>query len=91
MNTETLAEQLKKDPTLTRDIISGANGMASRAYGKATGGLEANSVSLINNDLKAAEVDNITSEYNFMNMFARSGAYNLNNYYALGLMVNYLA
>lgn len=91
VNTETLAEQLKKDPTLTRDIISGANGMASRAYGKATGGLEANSVSLINNDLKAAEVDNITSEYNFMNMFARSGAYNLNNYYALGLMVNYLA
>lgn len=91
VNTETLAEKLKKDPTLTRDIISGANGMASRAYGKATGGLEANSVSLINNDLEAAEVDNITSEYNFMNMFARSGAYNLNNYYALGLMVNYLA
>lgn len=91
VNTETLAEKLKKDPTLTREIISGANGMASRAYGKATSALEANSVSLINNDLKRAEVDNITSEYNFMNMFARSGAYNLNNYYALGLMVNYLA
>ena len=91
VNTETLAEQLKKDPTLTRDIISGSNGMAARAYGKASGGLEANSVSLINNDLKSAEIDNMTNEYNFMNMFARSGAYNLNNYYALGLMVNYLA
>ena len=91
VNAETLTEKLQKDPSLTRDILSGANGMASRAYGKATSGLEANSVSLINNDLKSAEIDNVTSEYNFMNMFARSGAYNLNNYYALGLMVNYLA
>ncbi len=91
VNAETLTEKLQKDPSLTRDILSGANGMAARAYGKATGGLEANSVSLINNDLKSAEIDNVTSEYNFMNMFARSGAYNLNNYYALGLMVNYLA
>lgn len=91
VNAETLTEKLQKDPSLTKEILSGANGMASRAYGKATSGLEANSVSLINNDLKSAEVDNVTSEYNFMNMFARSGAYNLNNYYALGLMVNYLA
>lgn len=91
VNAETLTEKLQKDPSLTREILSGANGMASRAYGKATSGLEANSVSLINNDLKSAEIDNVTSEYNFMNMFARSGAYNLNNYYALGLMVNYLA
>lgn len=50
-----------------------------------------NSVSLINNDLKTAEEENMTNEFNFMNMFARSGAYNMNNYYALGLMVNYLA
>ena len=91
VNAETLAEKLKKDPTLTREIISGANGMAARAYGKATSALEANSVSLINNDLKSAEIDNMTNEYNFLNMFARSGAYNMNNYYALGLMVNYLA
>lgn len=72
VNAETLTEKLQKDPSLTKEILSGANGMASRAYGKATSGLEANSVSLINNDLKSAEVDNVTSEYNFMNMFARS-------------------
>lgn len=91
VNTETLTKKLNEDPTLTREIISGANGMASRAYNKATGGLEANSVSLVNNDLKSAEIDSVTNEFNFMNMFARSGAYNMNNYYALGLMVNYLA
>lgn len=91
VDTETLTKKLNEDPTLTREIISGANGMASRAYNKATGGLEANSVSLVNNDLKSAEIDSVTNEFNFMNMFARSGAYNMNNYYALGLMVNYLA
>ena len=65
--------------------------MGARAYNKAQSAMGVNSVSLINNDLKTAEEENMTNEFNFMNMFARSGAYNMNNYYALGLMVNYLA
>lgn len=91
VNTETLTEKLNEQPQLARDIISGANGMASRAYGKAQSAMNVNSVSLINNDLETAKAENVTNEFNFMNMFARSGAYNMNNYYALGLMVNYLA
>ncbi len=91
VNTETLTEKLNEDPGLARDIISGANGMASRAFNKAQGAMNVNSVSLINNDLKIAQEESVTNEFNFMNMFARSGAYNMNNYYALGLMVNYLA
>lgn len=91
VNTETLTEKLNEDPSLARDIIGGANGMGARAYNKAQSAMGVNSVSLINNDLKTAEEENMTNEFNFMNMFARSGAYNMNNYYALGLMVNYLA
>ena len=91
VNTETLTEKLNEEPGLARDIIGGANGMGARAYNKAQSAMGVNSVSLINNDLKTAEEENMTNEFNFMNMFARSGAYNMNNYYALGLMVNYLA
>ena len=86
-----MTEKLNEEPGLARDIIGGANGMGARAYNKAQSAMGVNSVSLINNDLKTAEEENMTNEFNFMNMFARSGAYNMNNYYALGLMVNYLA
>lgn len=91
LDKETLTKSLKEDPKLTKDLISGSNGLAQSAFQKSTSAMSANSASLVSRDLQ--EIDEAASyadSYQFMNMYSRRGAYNMNNYAALGMMMNYL-
>lgn len=85
-----LEKSMKDNPSLTKDLISGSYGIANTAFTKATAGLNTNSNTLINGDLEYALSDAMSSPFNMFNMYSRGGAYNLNNYYALGMMINML-
>ena len=62
-----LKENIEKNSSLVRDLISGTGGIADIAFNKAVGGMNMNSSSLINKDI----------------------SYLHNNYYAVGLMMDY--
>ena len=49
-----------------------------------------NSSSLINNDVAEAQYEMMYSPFNVMSMYSRNSAYLHNNFYAVGLMMNYL-
>lgn len=85
-----LKKSLKEDPSFTKDLLSGTSGIADRAFNKAMTGMNVNSSSLINSDIEAAENEAMNSPYHAFNLYSKSGAYTLNNYYALGMMINYL-
>lgn len=85
-----LKKSLKENPSLTKDLISGTSGIANKAFNKAVTGMNANSNSLINYDIETAQYEAMSSPYHAFNLYSKSGAYTLNNYYALGMMVNYL-
>ena len=91
LDKEVLAKNLKKEPGLVNDIISGQNGLAQTAYNKAGSGLQTNSASLLQYDLNQKTSSlMMTDNYHFLNSFSRAGAHNLSNYMALGLMMDYL-
>ena len=88
---DVLKKTMKEDPFLAKELISGSSGIANRAFSKAQAGLNVSSSSLINKDIDNAQVDAMTSNpYQAFSMYSRSGAYNMNNYAALGMMMNYL-
>lgn len=83
-------KNMKENPSLTKSVISGPGGIANNAFNKGTAGLNVRSSSLINGDLTNAENEYITNPYNSFGSFSKSGAYALNNYSAVGMMLNYL-
>lgn len=87
---DVLKKNMKENPSLTKDLISGLGGIANTAYNKASSGLAINSSTLINNDIESAQAEAMNSSYHAFNMYSRNGAYALNNYSALGMMMNYL-
>lgn len=87
---DVLKKNMKEDPSLTKDLISGVNGIANTAYNKAVSGLGVKSNTLINNDIESAQEEVMNNPYNAFNMYSKSGVHTLNNYYALGMMMNYL-
>lgn len=86
---EKLTENMEKDPDLVRDVISGRNGIAQAAFDRGSAGLRADSAGLVQNSIQRAESSQVVDGYHFMNTFSKSGAYNLSNYMALGLMMDY--
>lgn len=86
---ETLTKNLEKDPELVRDVISGRNGIAQAAFDRGSAGLRANSAGLVQSSVQQEQSSQATDGYHFMNTFSKSGAYNLSNYMALGLMMDY--
>ncbi len=90
-NEETLKTSLTEEPELTRELISGSHGLAETLYDRAASAMNANSASLINNDLQEMDNSFISNPYEYMNLYNRSGAYTMNNYSAVGLMMDYLA
>lgn len=90
LDKDVLKKALKDDPSLTKELISGSYGIAQTAFNRASSAMTANSASLINNDLKSFEQESMNDPFNFMNLYSRSGAYNMNNYYSVGLMMNFL-
>lgn len=85
-----LKESLSSDPKLTKDLIDGSFGLAQTAFNRASGAMSTNSASLVNYDLQQMDQAAESDPFNFMNMYSRNGAYNMANYSALGLMMNYL-
>ncbi len=91
LDKDELTKNLKKEPNLVSDIIGGQNGIAQTVYNKATSGLQTNSASLLQYDMNQKTQTNLmTDNYHFLNTFSRSGAHNMSNYMALGLMMDYL-
>lgn len=90
LDKEALKTSLKKNPDLTRDILGGAYGIGEKAFSKGSSAITANAASLINYDLSEQRAESVSDPFNFMNAYSRSGAYSSNNYYALGMMMNYL-
>ena len=86
---EKLTENLRRDPKLVQDVISDRNGIAQAAFDRGSAGARANSAGLVQSSVRQAESSQGTDGYHFMNTFSKSGAYNLNNYMALGLMMDY--
>lgn len=82
-----LQKSMKEESSLTRDLISRT---ADMAFNKGSAGLRVNSSTLINNDIEAAQSEAMNDPYQAFNMYSKTGAYTLNNYYALGMMMNYL-
>lgn len=85
-----LEKNLKENPEFTKEVLGGNYSVAQTGFQKASSAMRANAASLISNDLKELEQDVISDPFNFMNMYSRTGAYNMSNYNALGLMMNYL-
>lgn len=87
---EVLTKNMETDSSLVKDLISGTGGIADTAFNKAVGGMNMSSSSLINNDMDKIEEQTLNNSYFAMNMFMGGNAYMQNNYYATGLMMNYL-
>lgn len=90
LDKEKLAKSLKEDPDLTLDILSGNNGIAQTVFNRASSAMRSSASSLLSNDLAQVDQMQYTDPFSFMNMYSKNGAKNLNNYYALGMMMNYL-
>lgn len=92
LDKEVLKKSLQEEPDLTKDLISGSYGLAQKMYDRGVGAMNTNSTSLISNDLKEIEQSMAsTDSFHFMNLYSRTGAHNMTNYMAVGLMMNYLA
>lgn len=91
LNEETLRKSLTEDPELTRNLISGSHGLAENLFDRGSSAMNANSASLISNDLQ--EIDNsfVSNPYEYMNLYNRSGAFTMNNYSAVGIMMDLFA
>lgn len=87
---DVFAKNMKDNPSLTRSLISGPGGIADRAFSKGSTGMNVSSSSLINGDLASAQEESITNPLNAFSSYSRSGAYTMNNYAAVGMMLNYL-
>lgn len=87
---DTFAKNMKDNPSLTKSLISGPGGIADKAFNKGSSGLNVRSSSLINGDLMSAQEESITNPMNAFSSYSRSGAYAMNNYAAVGMMLNYL-
>ena len=93
-----LQKNMAKDPSLTRDLISGTGGLADRLFNKASNGLNMSSNSLTNyssvsgtsGSYGSSSSNSATNPYAVLGMYSRSGVYNMSNYNAVGMMLNYL-
>ena len=93
-----LQKNMAKDPSLTRDLISGTGGLADRLFNKASNGLNMSANSLTNyssvsgtsGSYGSSSTKSATNPYAVLGMYSRSGVYNMSNYNAVGMMLNYL-
>lgn len=87
---DVFAENMKKSPDLVKKLISSPGGLADKAYNKAMSGITMNSNSLINGDIETMQSESLTDPFRAFSLYSKSGAYMMNNYAALGMMMNYL-
>ncbi|MEY8356461.1 hypothetical protein AALB39_24360 [Lachnospiraceae bacterium 54-53] len=90
LDKDVLRKNLRESPELTADLLGGGDSVAQSGYQAASKAMGTSALGLIGNDLKDEPNELQSDPYNFMNVYSRTGAYNMNNYNALGLMINYL-
>lgn len=89
---EALDKNLKKEPNIVREVISGRNGIAQMAFDRGSSALQVSSSRLLRGEQqREAQLVADNSSFSFMNSFSKSGAFTMNNYMALGLMMDYFA
>lgn len=88
LDKEKLISSLEKEPSLTKDLISGSSGLAQRAFSTAQSGASASAGSLVGNDVAQYDYQQEMNSFNFMNSMSRKGAYTMMNYNAVGMMLN---
>lgn len=87
---DVLTENMKKEPSLVKELITGIGGVANTAFNKSVGGMNMNSSSLINEDISNIQDNYLNNQFQYFGMYSRGNAYLQNNFYAVGLMMNYL-
>ena len=99
LDEDKLKEALEKDYEWTKETLGGQFGIAERAASRADTALSDSVQSIVNKDLSSATsesqsgsaADFKSSGFQYFNHFARSGAFNLSNYYAVGMLLNTMA
>lgn len=90
LDEQKLKDSLTKEPSLTKQLLSGNNGIAQNLYNRGVSAMNTNSASLISNDIQSMTENSIFDSLHQTSLYSRNGAYTANNYAALGLMMNYL-
>lgn len=90
LDKDKLGKSLAEEPGLTKGLISGTDGIAQNLFNKASGAMRANSESLVNYDLQEIDQQALYDPVQFMGMYSKLGATQMNNYASLGLLMNYL-
>lgn len=105
LDEDALKESLERDYDWTKNIISGQYGMAEKAATKADKALSDSVQSIVDKDLSgdkksdsstgtssALSANGInSSSFQYFAAFTKGGAFNLSNYYAVGMLLNTLA
>lgn len=85
-----LRDALKKDPSLTKDILGGNFGLAQNLFEGGRQGLSQSGASLLQNDVAQAQENSYSNPFRMMGLLNRSGAYTMTNYYTVGNFLNML-
>lgn len=98
LDEDKLKEALEQDYEGTVNLIGGQFGIAERTLSKADKALSDSVQHIVSNDLSSSSLssswnngNDSSSGYTLMNQFVHSGAYNLSNLYAVGMLLNTMA
>lgn len=95
LDKDTLKKALETDLEGTKSMLGGQFGIAEKAAGRADSALSDPVQRIVSNDLASAVsssgTNNNQAAFKYYSNFARSGPYNITNYYTVGLLFNTLA
>lgn len=95
LDKEKLTSALEEDFEWTQSAISGQFGIAQKAAQKAESALSDSVQRVVSDDLASASKQSqsfsSSDSFQYFSNFARSGPYNLGNYYTVGMLLNTLA
>ena len=104
LDEDTLKESLRKDYAWTSEAIGGQFGIAQKAASRADQALSDSVQNIVDKDLSKGQESSdsglgaaasgkgiSSSSFQYFSAFARGGAFNLSNYYAVGMLLNTLA
>ncbi|GEM_PF-629924 len=97
LDKDVLKNALETDYDRAKDLLGGQFGIAQKAMTKANNALSDSVERIVSNSVSKSSASSTangltdTSSFKYMSRFARSGAYNMGNYYAVGLLLNTMA
>lgn len=94
LDKEKLVSALTEDYEGTKSLISGQFGIAEKSASRAESALSDSVQRIVSKDLSSAvstAKDSSFDNFKYFSNFARSGPYNLGNYYSVGMLLNTLA